>query len=627
MGKPFSRELDRLPASIEWAAFADLAPYTQFIRHARGHPLVIVGAGGSFTVADLARMLQEARGDLAVAHTPLSFIESGADLRRSYVLIFTASGNNRDVLAAYRAASEREPLGILVVCGRTRSKVSLAATGVERTQIFARQLPTGRDGYLATNSLVAFVTLTLRAFGYSLPAPSRFSCERPAVNDEKSNHFLALYGAWARPAATDLESKFSEAGLGSVMLADFRHFAHGRHNWIDKRGGHTTVVAFITPDSENLAKKTLSLLPKSTRIIRLDTKVPGPAGVLPLLVQVFRFTEFVGKQSRIDPGRPGVPGWGAKIYHLGPQLPRVPASSATVHSSIVRKLAARGTLSDASDYQLANTARKEFIARLTEARFGALVIDFDGTVIPSASGSGTKLAPEVAGIFEKLARATIPIYFATGRGDSIQRILKESIAPQLYKYFWVSYYNGGMTRGLIDACPEPNEAPDYGLLESFKQDLLADPLFRGAANLENKGFQLTLKAQNSEGFPSAAAAIRERVARYRPRKLRVVESSHSIDVIPIANSKLDCVGLAERHLPPGAFLLTLGDRGSLDGNDFDLLTHPYSLSVDTVSADLFSCWNLLPPGCRNVAGLLYYAKRMVTKKRYFTLSFPDTPYV
>lgn len=109
MGKPFANELKLLPASFKWAASLAIAPLQNFIAQAQGNLLVAIGAGGSFTTVELARLLHEQRGGTALAHTPLSFIQSKTDLRNAYVVIFTASGNNRDVLATYEAASSASP--------------------------------------------------------------------------------------------------------------------------------------------------------------------------------------------------------------------------------------------------------------------------------------------------------------------------------------------------------------------------------------------------------------------------------------------------------------------------------------------------------------------------------------
>src|SRR5207244_3270959 len=73
---------------------------------------------------------------------------------------------------------------------------------------------------------------------------------------------IVLYGPETYPAAVDLESKFTEAALGSTQLADYRNFAHGRHHWLAKRGTDTGVLAIVTDGDRELAESTLTLLPR-----------------------------------------------------------------------------------------------------------------------------------------------------------------------------------------------------------------------------------------------------------------------------------------------------------------------------------------------------------------------------
>jgi len=621
MGKPFAKELELLPASLAWGNELALEPFTKFVNQARGRLLVAIGAGGSYTAAELMRLLHEARGGAALAYTPLSFLQAATDLRQAFVAIFTASGNNRDVLASFEVAAAREPLGILIICGKPGSKVEVKARLCERTVIFSRRLPAGRDGYLATNSLATFCVLTLRAFGYPSIKIHTGEESLPKLPREIPQYFIALYGGWARPAAVDLESKFSETGLGSVMLADYRQFAHGRHNWIDKRGAQSAVVAFITPDTATLAKKTLALLPATMPIMKLSTRTEGPIGAIELLMDVFRLTAAVGQRVGIDPGRPGVPDYGSRIYRLGPTT-EITRPAPKFSPATARKLAVRGTTGLAGDFVVVEAARRKFAAKLKASRFGALVLDFDGTVVSPGVGRGAMIPPPVIAVFEELLLNDIPLYFATGRGDSVHGVIANSIPRKYHSRVFVAYYNGSVTRALSETPPRPEGGPRHGDLEAILQRLNADPFLPQVAKPENKSYQLTLKVSGLVGFTAASLAVRELIANSPSLGFKVVESSHSLDVIPMETTKLNCVREAQSKLPNGLDLLTLGDRGAIDGNDHELLTHPFSLSVDAVSGALDSCWNLLPAGRRNVRGLLHYFGWFRIKRGSFTLNLP-----
>jgi fructoselysine-6-P-deglycase FrlB-like protein len=208
MGKPFATELAHIADTLNWAQALDVSLVADFLGKAEGSPLVMIGAGGSFTTVEMARLLFESRGGFGIAHTPLSFLQNKSDLRQSQVILWTAGGNNRDALAAFQAAVEREARSILVVCGATRSKIEGNVARCDRAELFAAPLPTGKDGYLATNSLVAFCAIAIRAFGHALPSPKVVNKIMTASNeawhwneDTPTSHFyLTIYGDWARPA-------------------------------------------------------------------------------------------------------------------------------------------------------------------------------------------------------------------------------------------------------------------------------------------------------------------------------------------------------------------------------------------------------------------------------------------
>ena len=633
MGKPFADELARLPETIDWMRELDISTVVQFINQAEGSTLVTIGAGGSATAAEFAKLLFEERGGICVAHTPLSFIQCQSDLRGAHILLFTAAGNNRDVLACFDAMMRREVRSALVICGATGSKIETLVTAHPRAQIFTLQLPSGKDGYLATNSLAGACALLLRAFGHKLPTRKTV---QQAIRSRDTDRILfskttppyyfypAIYADWARPAAVDLESKFSEAGLGAVLLADYRNFAHGRHNWIDKQGVKSTVIAFVTPGSAVLAEKTLRLLPSETRIVKFETNMSGPTGGLELLLRVYAFTATIGTQLGIDPGRPGVPSYGSCLYRLGPVIYKrtpvtIKASNLKI-AAISRKLAARGSR-EISQKTRVSAEFDKYVQRLESVHFGAIVADFDGTVANSGVGRGS-LAPRVVELFTKLLSRRIPIYFATGRGDSIHSILEASFPQSLHERIFISYYNGALTLPLSESSQFTTGLSGNTAIDEAFELLRADPLLQKLTELKNKQSQISLKPTDVTSVVALDSLVRDIVAKAGENALRVVQSSHSIDVIPLNRSKLACVEFARNRLSDTQEILTVGDRGAFPGNDFALLTHRFSLSVDTVSTDLDSCWNLLPPGVRNIAGLLHYGSWMRIKRGGFTFVLP-----
>ena len=75
-----------------------------------------------------------------------------------------------------------------------------------------------------------------------------------------------------------------------------------------------------------------------------------------------------------------------------------------------------------------------------------------------------------------------------------------------------------------------------------------------------------------------------------------------------------------RHRPPKNYnaslgiadneVLRIGDLGSWGGNDFDLLNQGLSLSVDRVSSNLDTCWNLGPPGSKGITTTMQYLRAL-----------------
>ena len=99
-----------------------------------------------------------------------------------------------------------------------------------------------------------------------------------------------------------------------------------RHHWLAKRPDEPAVFAFAAPEDLALCTKTLNLLPKG--IPTLTAKIDQATGAreLQALMIGFALTSRFGKTRGIDPGRPSVPEFGRKLYHLkvprqkGPQL-------------------------------------------------------------------------------------------------------------------------------------------------------------------------------------------------------------------------------------------------------------------------------------------------------------------
>ena len=160
-----------------------------------------------------------------------------------------------------------------------------------------------------------------------------------------SPFYIALFSDWARPAAKSTsESKFSEAGLGAVMVTDYRNFAHGRHNWIDKKGADSTVIASLYTGIRSFGQEnppTTANHNSGFRVYNRNIRTLGRPRTHP---SGFRFTALVGDHYSIDPGRPGIPSYGSRLYRLGPVIYKRSRGNDLKGSAVNRKQSARGTI-------------------------------------------------------------------------------------------------------------------------------------------------------------------------------------------------------------------------------------------------------------------------------------------
>src|SRR5207247_6770939 len=164
MGKPYSSELSKLAGTYEWALRESLVSLSGFVPAGAGSPLFAVGSGGSYSAAAFAAFLSQYwKQRHAVAITPLEML-SVQVLRHACVLIFSAGGNNPDATSAFRTAIAQEPRALGIVCLRKSSQLPRLAEGFEFVHRWCKNSPAGKDGFLATNSLLAFFVLAHRLF-------------------------------------------------------------------------------------------------------------------------------------------------------------------------------------------------------------------------------------------------------------------------------------------------------------------------------------------------------------------------------------------------------------------------------------------------------------------------------
>lgn len=635
MGKPFKGELEKLSSTIEWAEGQDVTCLSKFLfGEDRQTPLVCIGSGGSLSACHYAAQLYQRRnGVLAEAMTPLQLMYAGQDIiRNSKLLFLSASGKNKDILNAIKYGVKYNETGMMSLTLRKNNPTEVLLEQYPKVQRWCEDIPSEKDGFLATNSLVAtFALLCKAAVGskFKVQSSKPLNLEPCAVGHEhlmnRSNeannlelstiqNFIVLYGAAGEPVAWDIESKLTEAALGAALLSDYRNFGHGRHHWFAKRGKNSCIIALVSPVERELAYKTIGCLPKDVPVIYLETELETAAASIDLLLKAFRFVNDLGMARGIDPGRPGVPSYGRTLYNLDyyKLTSRILPTEKTLDVAVRRKLGAAG-MENVALRQHYSEACQRFVRQLNRGKYTTIAFDYDGTL--SASDRKSRytngLCDEIKDALTSLLEKGVQIVIATGRGQSISKSFKPSFDKKYWPQIKVGYYNGAclLTLGeealLEEWKNQPFDSELKALSEELQKRLPKDCI---KYDLSERNQQLSIEevktASDAEIIYDTCCEI---IWDKQLKGIRVWRSSHSMDIVAYREvSKL-------RVIEDAAKTLCIGDYGSVEGNDYELLSSPASLSVDRVSKNAESCWNIAPSGLKGLDATLYYLSRLTAK--------------
>ncbi len=599
MGKPFEKELKSLPSTLDWAFSEPINPALEkIVATIRPFPLFVVGSGGSLSGAHfVARIHEEITGKMARAITPFELTFSQADPSLHAVLILTAGGGNKDVLSIFKEVVNREFAAISLVCAKVGSKIGQKAKNYPNALIYEYPNPSGKDGFLAVNSLISSCILIAKAYeAFNFSEVSVQELTSPKIDFESSEWdnflnrktILALGGEWAWPGVVDLESKFTEAALGKVLISDLRNFGHGRHNWFDKNGEESALLSLVTPHIDSLAQKIANVLPKQFPRAFLRSSHNGPIAAIDLLMQVFLLVHEVGKRANIDPGRPKVPDFGRKIYHISP-LSRF-STGKLKNRDVWLERKAKVTKQSPNLFE---ESLEKFLSLLRQSHFSGIVFDYDGTLCDPPERY-TQPNAEIALALNNLLSKEIVIGIATGRGHTAQESLRNVIEEKYWDKVLIGNYNGSIIVKLN--CDLPKKGGETSeIIKDIHKVLTNDCLLVKQADIEEKAKQISIMPK--AGFTKQTALERLYEILYKFEKIKFVQSDHSIDILSPEVSKVHVIEKIREILKhPNEDILVIGDQGQFGGNDFEMLTLPYSLSVNKVSSSMDTCWNLSPPG-------------------------------
>ena len=630
MGKPFKEELKKLSETIRWAEQQDVTRLAQFLfAENKQIPLVCIGSGGSLSACHYAvQLYQQRNGVLAQAMTPLQLMYAGYNIIRSSKLLFlSASGKNKDILSAIKYGVKYNETGMMSLTLRKNNPTEELLEQYPKVQRWCENIPSEKDGFLATNSLLATFTLLCKAACASKYQDSRFKLndlqpETFNLNLSVIQNFIVMYGATGEPVAWDIESKLTEAALGSALLSDYRNFGHGRHHWFDKRGENSCIIALVTPVERELAYKTIGCLPKSVPVIYIETELDGPQASIDMLLKAFRFVNDLGEARGIDPGKPGVPGYGRLLYNLNYyKLTNciLPAEKA-LDVAVLRKLGIAGR-ENVPLWVYYSESCQRFVRQLNRGRFTTVAFDYDGTL--SASDRKSRftngLCDEIRDALMPLLENGVQIVVATGRGKSVGESFKESIDQKYWLQIKVGYYNGAclLTLGDEDELKKWKKQHFDSELKELEEELkLRLPAECVGYKFEERSLQLSIEGEMTQAESQLVYdTCREIIWDKQMKGIRVWRSSHSMDIVVYREvSKL-------RVIEDPEHTLCIGDYGTVEGNDYEMLTSKYSLSVDRVSKNTESCWNIAPSGMKGLDATLYYISRMKANEGKITCKF------
>jgi hypothetical protein len=213
---------------------------------------------------------------------------------------------------------------------------------------------------------------------------------------------------------------------------------------------------------------------------------------------------------------------------------------------------------------------------------------------------------------------------ATGRGQSVRNDLVRCIPGFLHRQVWIGYYNGGVVAPLWDASsPVQVEVVDSSLVEAAVA-LESTPGLLASLKLTKRTPQITIETKQAWSQGVLWGMVTEALSKHCARPPRVVASSHSVDILAHGVSKCAVVDVIKTRLADtqAQDVLCIGDRGCWPGNDFELLAQPFSLSVDEISSEFDSCWNLASAGNIGSKALLEYLGWLETGEMGVRLHIP-----
>lgn len=613
MGRPYKNELIEMKHTFEQYLDCDNDLLFEYMCSNTEIPMIIVGSGGSYAVAVAYSLFYQANGGMAKAVTPYELPENHRMIPNAKVLIITAGGSNKDSVGAYEYIRFYEPKMLMVFCIRKNSVIEKKIKENKDALFFRPAISIAKDGFLSVNSSIAMLSILWKIENIvNKTEVNDIALSLPSFEDQRKQFsiifekddletLLIMHGIWGKPAAYDLESKCSEAGLYNVQVVDYRNFAHGRHNWIDKKGKTTVVLALITDEDISIAKRTLKRLPDDTVIIDIRTKTTGIAAIIDFMVKMMYLVDILGDLREIDPGRPQVPQYGREVYGLKVDYKKMDKDANALSKSEIDRAIFRiiGTkFNERSLYRYYKKKYYAFVDKLSTTVFRGIVFDYDRTIYDRNFG---QISAKAISQISNMLLAGIYIGFITTEGYSVVHSLKNMIpCEELWDRIYIGYHSGTISGWLSDLREERISEKKSTNIKKLYSLICNNSLFSDILVSSN---HLSIKVYDSFEKNYAFEYCTEIIADSNIKNLKVFKAEYSVDVIDTENiSKLyinEFNTLIDDHV------LCIGD-GNNEEDRFEMLSNNILLSVKNTNIVASNGWNLAPLGCHGIYATEYY---------------------
>jgi len=605
----YSAKLDSLPATVRGVISSDVTSLADALRDGRHHISIAVGSGGSVASAEYVARCRSTLGFApTLVRTPLELAVEERPLSEMIVWLFTAGGDNPDIVSALSLAIARDVPHVHIVTTTSSSRLLDEARKSVNVSIHVLPVTEAKDGFLATHSVVATTAALLRAadqtatlpIGKALDAAILTSAEErlSAIRRQSMQKWFSAMTAdhtliiladpRLTPAAVTIETSAWETALCPVQRADFRNFAHGRHVWLARRAAQTHVLGLTGSDTFDSWSDIDKVIPPTISRLQMPYGNCGRFQNFLAVLDALVVVEAIGTACGVDPARPGV-GEFARAMYEARSLNRLVSRL----TPAVRQKQLAGLLRDDPNQCDVDLVEHEarFRARFNDAVFPAVVLDYDGTVVSTEGRYGPPRADVIAELL-RLLDGGVVISFATGRGGSAGEWLRQHVPQRYHSSILIGYYNGAYLRPLnVDIVHDP--VPTHPAIARATAWLRSRPDLFVAGKIDGvkeSGVQVTIQLASLADPSRLRLAFRG--AFTADRSVVLSESRHSVDICLRDTCKSAVVrATRDRLADPDAPILCIGDRGGRSGNDFVLLGEPHGVSVDEVCDRPSACWS------------------------------------